>query len=51
MSVGASGAHFSRDPDRLDQLLLCRAMPQRCLGVTLDAVGALRDVRHRNRSA
>ena len=46
MSVGAPGAHFGRDPDRLDQLLLCRAISQGCFCVTLYAVRALRDVRH-----
>jgi len=48
MGVGTSGAHFRRDPNCLDKLLLRRAMPHGRLRVPFDAVGTLRDVRHGN---
>ena len=45
---GAAGAHFGGDPDGLHDLLRIRTFPAGQLGVPLDAIGALRDVRNRN---
>src|SRR5215208_2627637 len=47
MGIGAPGPHLRRDPDRLHQFLAPSALAQRSLGVTLDAVWALRHMRDR----
>src|SRR3546814_1088938 len=49
MGVSAAGAHLRGHPDRLHQLLLRGALSQRRLGMALAAVGALSDVRDRDR--
>jgi hypothetical protein len=49
MRIGATGAHFSRHPDRLHQFFRRRACAQCRQGMTIDAVGALCHVGHRNR--
>jgi hypothetical protein len=49
MGVGAAGAHLGRDPDRFHQLLARGARTQGRLGMALDAIGALRDVRDGDR--
>jgi hypothetical protein len=41
--------HLGRDPDGLHQFLACRAVAECGLGVPLDAIRALRHVRHGNR--
>jgi hypothetical protein len=45
MSVGASGPHLGGDPNCFHELLSRCTLAQRCLGVPLDAVWALCDVR------
>src|SRR5918999_3742778 len=49
MGVSAARAHLRGDPDRLHQFLRRRAVSQRRLGASFDAVWALRDVRDRDR--
>src|SRR5690606_20363885 len=44
--IGAAGTHLGGDPDRLHDLLLGRALAHRLLGVPIDAVRALGDMRH-----
>src|SRR6185437_1505683 len=48
MRISAAGAHFRGDPDGLHDFLARRAMTQRSLGMTANAIGALRHMRHRN---
>ena len=50
MRKGAPGPHLGRDPDSFHEFLTCRSGPQRRFGVALNAVGALRYVRDRNRN-
>ena len=47
--IGAAGAHLGRDPDRFHQLLARGARTQGRLGMDLDVIGALRDVRDGDR--
>ena len=49
MGVCSSGAHFGGHPDRLHQFLRRSACSACCLGVPLDAVWALGNVRDRDR--
>lgn len=49
MGVGTAGAHFCGDPDCLHQFLFRGAMSQRGLGMALDAIRALGDMRDRDR--
>ena len=49
MGIGAAGAHLGRDPDRFHQLLARGARTQGRLGVALNAIGALRDMRDGDR--
>jgi hypothetical protein len=48
MSVGAPSPHLGGDPNCFHELLWCRTVAQRRLGVPLDAVRALGDVRDRD---
>ena len=44
MRVGTTGSHLGGDPDRLHDFLRGCSVLQRGFGMTLDAIGALRDV-------
>jgi hypothetical protein len=44
VGVRGAGAHFCRHPDRFHDFFGRRATAGRSLGVTADAIGALRDV-------
>lgn len=50
MGIGISGAHFRGDPDGLHQLLFRGAMLKRGLGMAPGAIGALGDMRDRDRN-
>src|SRR5690625_1819242 len=49
MRKSPSGAHFRGHPDRFHDLLVGGALLERLARVPLDAIRALRDVRHRHR--
>ncbi len=48
MGVSAAGPHLRRHPDRFHQFFAGCSMPERCLRMAPDAVGALRYMRNRD---
>ena len=49
MGISPTGPHLGRDPDRLHQFLARGTITKGCFRVAVDAIGALRYMRNRNR--